>query len=190
MHRRLRRQLDEALGEQSEASPQLRKLFRRIEKEYRRADDDRDSLQHALALLSDLLRRQPDAEKRPALSPRARSVSRLFDQAPFAALLCDADRKVTAWNAAAEQLFGIPHADAVGRELSMLVFPDSDATRAQARTELRQALAQGDTQHLLRPTPTGSGAARICEWTVVPLRDAKGREVGNAALVHERDPLP
>jgi diguanylate cyclase (GGDEF)-like protein/PAS domain S-box-containing protein len=190
MHRRLRRQLDEALGEESEPSPKLKKLFRRIEKEYRRADEDRASLQHALALLSDLLRRQPEAGKRQAISPRVRSVSRLFDQAPFAALLCDADRKVTAWNAAAERLFGIPHAEAVGRELSMLVFPDSDATRAQVRTELRQALAHGDTQQLVRPTPSRAGATRICEWTVVPLRDPKGREVGNAALVHERDPLP
>src|SRR2546426_12006784 len=39
-------------------------------------------------------------------SPKARSVSRLFDQAPFAAVVSDADRKVTAWNAAAERLFG------------------------------------------------------------------------------------
>ena len=67
MHRRLRRQLDEALGEESEPSPKLRKLFRRIEKEYRRADEDRASLQHALALLSDLLRRQPEAGKRQAI---------------------------------------------------------------------------------------------------------------------------
>jgi len=71
----------------------------------------------------------------------------------------------------------------------MLVFPDSDATRAQARTELRQALAHGDTRRFLRETPTSSGA-RPCEWTVVPLHDSKGREVGNAALVQERDPAP
>jgi len=188
MHRRLRRQLEEALG-QEESSPHLRKLLRRIDKEYRRADGERASLQHALALLSNLLKRQPDAERPRVVSPKARFVSRLFDQAPFAAVLCDADRKVTAWNTAAEQLFGIPHAEAVGRELSMLVFPDSDATRAQARTELRQALALGDTQQLVRETPTRSGQSRLCEWTVVPLHDGKGREVGNAALVRERDPL-
>src|SRR2546426_2404454 len=122
-------------------------------------------------------------------SPKARSVSRLFDQAPFAAVVSDADRKVTAWNAAAERLFGIPHAEAVGRELSMLVFPDSDATRAQARTELRQALAHGDTRPFVPETPTSSGV-RPCEWTVVALHDSKGREVGNAALVQERDPAP
>src|SRR3989442_2628060 len=114
MHRRLRRQLEEALG-QDESSPHLRRLLRKIDKEYRRADGDRASLQHALALLSNLLKRQPDAERTRVVSPRARSVSRLFDQAPFAAVLCDVDRKVTAWNTAAERLFGIPHAEAVGR---------------------------------------------------------------------------
>jgi diguanylate cyclase (GGDEF)-like protein/PAS domain S-box-containing protein len=189
MHRRLRRQLDEALGQQHESSPHLRRLFRKIEKEYRRADGDRASLQRALALLSDLLQRQPDAERRRGTSPKARSVSRLFDQAPFATLLCDADRKVTAWNAAAERLFGIPASEAVGRELSMLVFPDTDANRAQARTELRQMLANADPQQSLRATPARSGEPRICEWTIVPLHDRKGREVGKAAVVQERNPL-
>ncbi len=189
MHRRLRRQLDEALGQERESSPHLRKLFRKIEKEYRRADGDRASLQRALALLSDLLKRRPEAERRRGISPRTRSVSRLFEQAPFAALLCDADRKVTAWNAAAERLFGIPEAEAVERDLSMLVFPDTGANRAQARTELRQALANGDTTQLVCETPARSGEPRMCEWTVVPLHDRKGREAGNAAVVQQRDPV-
>src|SRR2546421_1504901 len=189
MHRRLRRQLEESLGQERESSPHLRKLFRRIEKEYRRADDDRASLQRALGLLSDLLRRQPEAARTRSTSPRARAVLRLFEQAPFAALLCDADRKVTAWNAAAERLFGIPAAEAVERELSMLVFPDTDADRAEARTELRELLESPETLQSLRMTPARSGAPRMCEWTVVPLRDRKGREVGNAAVVQEVDPL-
>ena len=190
MHRRLRQQLDEALGQEHESPPHLRKLFRKIDKEYRRADGERVSLQHALALLSDLLRRQPETERRRSPSPQARAIARLFEQAPFALALCDADRKVTAWNAAAEQLFGVPAAEAVGRELSMLVFPDGEATRAEARTELRQILAAGDAQQLVRETPTRSGPPRTCEWTIVPLHDAKGRDAGSAALVQPRDPLP
>ena len=189
MHRRLRRQLDEALGQERESSPHLRRLFRKIEKEYRRADGDRVSLQRALALLSNLLERKPEVERRRAPSAKARSVSRLFDQAPFAALLCDGDRKVTAWNAAAELLFGIPAAEAIGRELSMLVFPDTDANRAQVRTDLRQSLANSEPQQFLRPTPTRGGLPRVCEWTIVPLHDRKGREVGKAAVVQERDAL-
>ena len=105
MPRPLRRQLDEYLSEEPESSARLRKLFRKIDREYRRADNDRALLQHALTLLSDLLQRSPAGEKSRDPSPRARAVSLLFDQAPFAALLCDADRKVTAWNAAAERLF-------------------------------------------------------------------------------------
>jgi PAS domain S-box-containing protein len=190
MHRRLRRHLDECLGEEPDSSPHLRRLILKIDKEFRRADEDRASLQRALALLADLQRRQPEAEPRHTTSPKARSVSRLFDQAPFAALLCDGDRKVTAWNAAAEQLFGIPGSDAVGRELSMLVFPDTGADRAQERTELRQMLENGGTQQLMRATPTRAGLTRTCEWTIVPLHDRKGREVGNAFLVQERDPVP
>ncbi len=190
MHRRLRRQLDEALGQQHESPPHLRKLFRKIDKEYRRADGERASLQHALSLLSQLLRHKPQAERRRSPTPQARAIARLFEQAPFALALCDADRKVTAWNAAAEQLFGIPAAEAVGRELSMLVFPDTDANRAEARTELRQILAGGDTQQLLRETPAAAGTTRTCEWTIIPLRDGKGRDAGSAALVQARDPVP
>lgn len=190
MHRRLRRQLDEALGQEHESPPHLRKLLRKIDKEYRRADDDRASLNRALALLSELLRRQPETERRRSPSPQTRAVARLFDQAPFAVALCDADRKVTAWNGAAEQLFGIPVSEAIGRELSMLVYPDTDANRAEARTELRQILASGGTQQLVRDTPAHSGPARTCEWTVVALHDTKGAEVGSAVLVQPRDPAP
>jgi PAS domain S-box-containing protein len=189
MHRRLRRQLQEALGEEHEASPPLRKLFRKIDKEYRRADGARGALEHALALLSDLLQRQPDAQQTQASSTKTRSVALLFDQAPFAALVCNADRKVTAWNAAAEKLFGILSSEAMGRELSMLVFPGEDLEAARARATLRQTLGNGGTQQLLQATPTRAGAARMCEWTIVSLRDGKEREAGNAALVQERDPV-
>ncbi|GAC1340142.1 MAG: hypothetical protein NVSMB23_10030 [Myxococcales bacterium] len=118
-----------------------------------------------------------------------RATARLFDQAPFAALVCDTDRKVTAWNAAAEQLFGLPASDAVERELSMLVFPGDDVEAARARTALRRTLEQGGTQQSLQATPTRQGVARMCEWTTVALRNAKGSEVGFAALVQEKSPL-
>ena len=189
MHKRLRRQLEEALGQEPEPSPPLRRLLRKVDKEYRKADGARESLQHALALLSDLLHGQPSTQPRRASSAKARSVERLFDQAPFPTLVCNADRKVTAWNAAAERLFGIPASEAVGRELSMLVFAGADLEAAQARTTLRQALASAEPQPLAQLTPSRAGPPRMCEWTIVSLRDAKGREVGNAALVQEKDPL-
>jgi diguanylate cyclase (GGDEF)-like protein/PAS domain S-box-containing protein len=189
MHRRLRRHVDEILGEHPEPSPHLRKLLRKIDEEYRRAEGERASLQHALGLLSELLKRPPEVERRRRVSPKLRAVARLFDQAPFAAMLCDPDRKVTAWNEAAERLLGVPAAEAIGRELSMLIFPDTDADRAQARAELRELLDSGESRQLVRGTPARSGAERSCEWTIVPLRDSSGVQVGHAAVVQEVDPL-
>jgi len=189
MHSRLRRHLDEIFGDQPESSPHLQKLLRKVDEEYRRADGDRASLQHALGLLSEMLKRPPEVERRRRTSPKMRAVARLFDQAPFASVLCDPDRKVTAWNAAAERLLSIPAAEAVGRELSMLIFPDTDADRAQARSEIRELIESGETQQLVRATPVRSGAERTCEWTIVPLRGRDGGQVGHAAVAQEVDPL-
>src|SRR5207253_2488072 len=119
VHGRLRRQLDKCCGEGPESSRPPRKLLRKLDKEYRRADRDRASLRHALALLSDLLERPSHAGRRASTSPLASAASRLFDQAPLAMMVCDADGKVTAWNAAAGLLFGIPPSEAMGRELTM-----------------------------------------------------------------------
>ena len=189
MHRRLRRQLEEALGQEHQTSPPLRKLFRKIDKEYRRADGDRDSLQHALALLSDQLQLQQEGRPRHAASARTRAAARLFDQAPFAALVCNADRKVTAWNAAAEQLFGLPSSEALGRELPMVVFPGGDLDAARARTALRQTLASGGTRQHVQATPARAGGARTCEWTIGSLRDPEEPHLCNAALGQAWDPL-
>jgi PAS domain S-box-containing protein len=185
MHRRLRRQIDGCLGGEPESSPRLRRLFRKIDLEYRRAEADRMALQRALALLSDLHPRQDEERERRAVSPKTRALSRLFDQAPFATVLCDVDRKVVAWNAAAERLFGIPAGEAIGRDLLMLAFPDTDSDRAEARTELRRVLDGGEAQRLCRPTPARDGTSPQCEWSIVPLRDRKDREAGMAVLVRE-----
>jgi diguanylate cyclase (GGDEF)-like protein/PAS domain S-box-containing protein len=189
MHSRLRRHLDEIFGGHPDSSPHLQKLLRKVDEEYRRADGERASLQHALGLLSELLKRPPEVERRRRTSPKMRAIARLFDQAPFAAVLCNPDRKVTAWNAAAETLLGIPAAEAVGRELSMLIFPDTDADRAQARSEIRELIDSGETQQLVRATPVRGNTERTCEWTIVPLRDRDGVQVGHAAVAREIDPL-
>jgi diguanylate cyclase (GGDEF)-like protein/PAS domain S-box-containing protein len=188
MHRLLRRQLELHLGpdRDRESAPELRRLLRDVEAEYRRADADRESLQRALELLGDLTRRQPVDRVRRAgagASPLPRLLRRLFEQAPFAALVCDPDLEVLAWNPTAERLFGFKAADAVGRELATLLFPSDD--RATVRRELRTLLDRSESDHSLRVATTVSGEARLDEWTVVPLRDREGRCAGAAVLVRE-----
>ena len=182
MHKRLRRQVEECLGPGGESPPGLRRFLRRIEREYRRADELRASLRHALGLLSGLLASARTPRSAPAPAPaQSPPIPAPFQHSPSAAVLYDADRCVTSWNAAAERLFGIAAADAIGRELAMVFHPGNDLEEAQARTALRQALLSGDTRRLALARP------RCLDLVVVPLRDAGGTEIGGAGLVLERD---
>src|SRR2546423_12687134 len=108
------------------------KLLREIDGEYRRAEQDREALQRALALLADLAQRHSvRTERGAAPGPRpafSRSMHRLFEQAPFGVVVCDTSLEVTSWNAGAERLFGHPASQAAGRELAPVLFPQAERT--------------------------------------------------------------
>ena len=188
MHKRLRRHVEECLGADGESPPGLRRLLRRIEREYRRADELRTRLRHALGLLSGLLQnpRTTRSAPAPAQAP-ARPSAAPLQHSLSAAVLYDGDRLVTSWNAAAEKLFGIAAADALGRELAMLLYPGDALEEAQARTALRQALLSGETRRLVLAGPSRSEAASLLEVVLVPERDADGTEIGGAGLILEAD---
>jgi diguanylate cyclase (GGDEF)-like protein/PAS domain S-box-containing protein len=183
MHRLLRRQLELHLGAGHEPAPEVRELLRDVDAEYRRADEDRTSLRHALDLVADLARRRPETACAEADdAKRARPLARLFEQAPFAAILCDPDLEILAWNPAAERLFGFAAADAIGRELGFLL---TDEERVEGRRLLRAAVAAGEPQEALRLGRERSGASRLDAWTVAPLRGRRGQVAGAAVLVRE-----
>jgi len=184
MHRLLRRQIERHLGADRDPAPEVRRLLRDVDAEYRRGDDDRGALQRALELLSDLTRRQTAAKRTGArASPLPRLMRGIFEHAPFAALICDPDLEVLAWNACAERLFGYAAADAIGREAADLLFSPPD--RASARRDLRSILERGELDQSLRVATTRGGDARMDEWTLVPLRERGGRLAGAAVLVRE-----
>src|SRR5207253_9373423 len=98
MHKRLRRHVEECLGADGESPPGLRRLLRRIEREYRRADELRTRLRHALGLLSGLLQNPRTTRSAPA--PAQAQAPAQPSTAPFqhslsAPVLYDADRLVT-----------------------------------------------------------------------------------------------
>jgi diguanylate cyclase (GGDEF)-like protein/PAS domain S-box-containing protein len=186
MHPRLRRQLTAHLDTDEAARPALRRLWREVEQEYLRADQDRSALQNALALLTDLTRRPAEPAAPPPkarITPVARLRRQLFERAPFAAFICDRKLKVLAWNGAAKEQFGHDGDQAVGREVADLLFPEGD--RAAVRRELQGLLDRGEVDQSLRVAAGRSGEARLDEWTVVPLPDRKGAPMGAAVLVRE-----
>ena len=185
MHPRLRRLLELHLGRDREPERELRPLLRDVDADYRRGDQDRASLQRALDLVADLSRR-------PALAPvpvaphrirLTRLMRRLFQDAPFAGLICDPALRVLAWNATAERLFGWTAPEALGRELPALIFAEPD--RAAAARELRDLVERGALDQSLRVSSSRAGEARLDEWTVVPLRDRAGHPGGAAVLLRE-----
>jgi diguanylate cyclase (GGDEF)-like protein/PAS domain S-box-containing protein len=184
MHRLLRRQIEQHLGREGPPAPDLVRLLRAIDEEYRRADDDRTALQRALELVGDLTRRLPRVGAGAASAgPLPRLVRRAFESAPFAAVICDPGLEVLAWNRSAEQLFGHTQGDAVGHEVVDLLFAGDD--RPSARRELRSALDRGEVEQSLRVATTRAGMARLDDWTIVPLRRASGRLDGAALFVRE-----
>jgi diguanylate cyclase (GGDEF)-like protein/PAS domain S-box-containing protein len=186
MHPLLRRHVALHLGTDGGSAPALRRLLRDVDAHYHRADEDRASLQRALELLADLTRRRLGSSERGGdgrKAPLPRLFRRLFERAPFAALVCDADLHVLAWNASAERLFGFPASDALGREIPALLFADRD--RASARDELRALMERGEPDESLRVASARSGDSRLDEWTLIPLHDRGGRPLGAAVLVRE-----
>ncbi len=186
MHPRLRRQLAEHLTSDEAGRPSLRRLFKDVDAEYRKADQADAVLQRSLDLLADLARRpaQPESVAPPArVSPLARLRRELFERAPFATFICDRQLKVLAWNGAAERQFGHRSGEAVGRDLAELLFPEGD--RPTVRREFQGLVERGEIDQSLRVASSRSGEARLDEWTVVPLPGRRGEPLGAAVLVRE-----
>ena len=69
-------------------------------------------------------------------------VGGVFKAAVDAVVVMSADGNVRDWNPAAEQLFGYPHSDAVGRELASLIIPE--ALRERHRLALARFVETGE----------------------------------------------
>ncbi len=113
----------------------------------------------------------------------ARYAVGLFQEAPFAVLLCDMQLSVLSVNSAAEGLFGLSPGEAEGKDLASLFFAQRD--REAVRGELSAVLESGRNEQSMRVSSTRAGEARLDEWTVVPLRDPAGKVNGAAVLVRE-----
>src|SRR5436190_3311533 len=106
----------------------------------------------------------------------------LFELSPTAVVAFDADERVTAWNPAAEELFGYTEAEAIGRKLDDLVAND-ERLRADARELSRRALLDDQVDAVTQRTRKDGSLVDVhlhgCAIVV------GGEHIGRYALYHD-----
>jgi PAS domain S-box-containing protein len=106
----------------------------------------------------------------------------LLDNSPTAIAAINLDDTITAWNPAAEKLFGYTREEAIGRKIDNLV-ANSAEVRAEAAEVSRQALETGQV-HLITRRTRKDGSLLDVELLVAPVVMG-GRVEGFYAIYHD-----
>ena len=105
----------------------------------------------------------------------------LVEASPVAIVVMDREEFVTAWNPAAERLFGYAPEEAIGQHIDGLIF--SEERREEGAITTREARERGRSQ-LIGQRMRKDGQTVDVEIVVVPLR-LDGEHVGYYAIYHD-----
>jgi PAS domain S-box-containing protein len=109
-----------------------------------------------------------------------------LEQAADAVIVSDAVGVITVWNAAAEKLFGVPAAEALGRTLDIII---PERLRDAHWTGFRRAMETGVTRLSGTPTTTRalhpSGRRLYVEMSFAVLRSGDGKTLGAIAVARD-----
>ena len=106
-----------------------------------------------------------------------------FERTPLAVIEWDHQQRITAWNPAAEGIFGYPHDEAVDQPLHQLLCAPPE--RAAATAMCFELLESRDGNKSTLTNQTRGGRTIHCEWYNAPLVDASGAVIGFASLVQD-----
>jgi PAS domain S-box-containing protein len=105
-----------------------------------------------------------------------------IDQTPLAVIEWNTQLQVTAWNRAAENIFGYSSAEMLGAHLSLLFAADERETLTTLLSILLST-KQNDTGKFANLTK--DGRTIVCEWYSATFSDQQGRVLGAATLAHD-----
>ncbi len=106
-----------------------------------------------------------------------------FDRTPLAVIEWDYRGRVTAWNPAAEAIFGFPSYEALGENLTELVA--GETTRIEMDAMCRELMESKEGNKSTLGNITRGGRTVHCEWYNTPLVDPAGELVGFASLIQD-----
>lgn len=123
-----------------------------------------------------------DVTEEPTAHQRRELLGAIVESTDDAIYACTAGRTITAWNPAAERLYGYSAAEATGRDLSELIIPPEH--RAES-AEMFQSVARGERiEHQETQRIRKDGSVVHVALTVSPLKAVSG---ANGAAVIARD---
>jgi PAS domain S-box-containing protein len=123
-----------------------------------------------IELVRDITQRKRAEEDRHRSQEQAHM---LIDRMPLACIMWDTDFRVALWNPAAEQIFGYPAAEALGKRADEIVVPGP--ARSHMEDVWKRLLIGVETSHSINENRTRDGRSIVCEWYNTSIRDASGR---------------
>ncbi|MEG4349275.1 PAS domain S-box protein [Microcoleus sp. LAD1_D3] len=139
--------------------------------------DDRGEIEYIIKTGIDITQRKQVEEELKASEQR---LSFIFRKTSLAVVEWDLNFKVTAWNPAAEQIFGYTATEAIGHHPAELVVPAS--ARNVVDQIMNNLLMQSQGIYSVNENFTKNGKTIICEWFNTPLVGDGGNIVGVASL--------
>jgi len=104
----------------------------------------------------------------------------VYDTAPLAFVVWNADTHVTDWNKKAEEVFGWSKEQALGRNFFDFLVPEKDQHQVENAVD---RLLKGElSSHSINDNLTKHGEIITCEWNNSPLHDDDGNIVGAMSL--------
>jgi diguanylate cyclase (GGDEF)-like protein/PAS domain S-box-containing protein len=144
-------------------------------------DEERNRLQQANDALA--LEMTERLKARQSELYAAQKLRMHVERTPLGVIEWDLKQRITAWNPAAEAIFGFPAYDALGKSVPYLLCTESGRAAAEAMCAELVETSEGNKTTLANVTR--GGRTVHCEWYNTPLVDSSDKVIGYASLVQD-----
>ncbi len=122
-----------------------------------------------------------DSEK--ALQKSEQLLSTHLLNTPIGAISWDLNFRTVEWNPAAEIIFGYTKEEAMGKHVAELILPED--MKGLVENIFQNILSEKGGVNSINENITKDGRRITCDWYNIALKDADGRDIGMASLVHD-----